>query len=695
MTPKARIVSFDCFYTKDLRKKRKRWLDGLLRLNLDSSKLTLVDLETSRTMASSVRISASLKERLISGEVDELMEKKHFERYLVSDIKRKNASTAVTSTTTTLTQQIPSRKRSFRPVTSRVQKKPRPFRKPRIVAPSHNDQEENRPPQQSSSSSWNTFKTTSTSQRVMKKPRENRPPQQSSWSNFETTKEAPSSSTSSWSNYETSATTKTPIQKSNRSSALLALLTDDAPPPARSQDEVNSSTQDTFDGDDDLLLLGSTSPPPPPPPPPKPQNKIIHKTHKKMIRHTPTTPATPHLSFFCPVTTTTSTTQNKSKTHSFNSLFSYAVTFLQLISEEMQFSLQKSMQSLELSKMSSAQDLFKKTRARNTVVMSRGVKVVKWKHRKKQQEEQEQKKPKYYLTVPSTQVPRKRKYDPLKRGDLWCLVSRRNLNNVSYCSVCRTSHICANEYVTQQIWHSFSSNTDKENRTRLEIMPIFKDSDMPKCRQGKYKNTCDIGVALRGPNMSTDLLQVSILRSLCQMNMTPILREFVTNKISQNCNSHPFQTITPSLAMDVACKTALKFNLNLEQSSVLKGLATRWFGSSTDQRFELVHGCFGSGKSTLLIACLYMIRDIGVRSRRKIRVLFAAGTNVAVDRVLLGLLELQQEEEYGSMVQFHRVGSVRRNLLSFTLSHHKQTHIYRHARSQNHFSSIWLQTRKC
>lgn len=230
--------------------------------------------------------------------------------------------------------------------------------------------------------------------------------------------------------------------------------------------------------------------------------------------------------------------------------------------------------------------------------------------------------------------------------------------------------------------------------TRLEIMPIFKDSDIPKCRHGKYKNVCDIGIALRGPNMSTELLQVSVLRSLCQMNMTtPILRELVTNKILPEKNQdHPLRTIAQSVAINVACKISLVFKLNEEQSSVLKGLATRWFGcSSTNQRIELVHGCFGSGKSTLLVACLYMIRDIGIQSKRKIRVLFAAGTNVAVDRVLLSLLELKQEEEYGLGVEFHRVGSVRISQnCHIEIEKEQYTNTNRHARSHHLFSSTWL-----
>lgn len=50
----------------------------------------------------------------------------------------------------------------------------------------------------------------------------------------------------------------------------------------------------------------------------------------------------------------------------------------------------------------------------------------------------------------------------------------------------------------------------------------------------------------------------------------------------------------------------------------------------------VIHGPFGSGKSSLLVAMLEFFAGILPKSGR---VLVAAHTNLAVDRVLLGLLE--------------------------------------------------------
>ena len=48
----------------------------------------------------------------------------------------------------------------------------------------------------------------------------------------------------------------------------------------------------------------------------------------------------------------------------------------------------------------------------------------------------------------------------------------------------------------------------------------------------------------------------------------------------------------------------------------------------------MVHGPFGTGKSTLLVALLDFFVAAGAK-----RCLVAANTNVAVDRILTGLLE--------------------------------------------------------
>ena len=70
----------------------------------------------------------------------------------------------------------------------------------------------------------------------------------------------------------------------------------------------------------------------------------------------------------------------------------------------------------------------------------------------------------------------------------------------------------------------------------------------------------------------------------------------------------------------------------------------------------LVHGPFGSGKSTLLVALIHLLlgmRGVPGSALAQARVLVAAHTNVAVDRVLLGLQD-------SGCSDFLRVGPLRR-----------------------------------
>lgn len=57
--------------------------------------------------------------------------------------------------------------------------------------------------------------------------------------------------------------------------------------------------------------------------------------------------------------------------------------------------------------------------------------------------------------------------------------------------------------------------------------------------------------------------------------------------------------------------------------------------------FSIIHGPFGSGKSTLLVAMLHFFAQqmVNMPGSSSPRLLVTAHTNVAVDRILLGLLE--------------------------------------------------------
>ncbi|XP_072050284.1 5'-3' DNA helicase ZGRF1-like [Amphiura filiformis] len=109
----------------------------------------------------------------------------------------------------------------------------------------------------------------------------------------------------------------------------------------------------------------------------------------------------------------------------------------------------------------------------------------------------------------------------------------------------------------------------------------------------------------------------------------------------------------------------LKFGLNPDQGEAVHRVAAMFSNDADDKPITLIHGVFGAGKSFLLaVTVLFLIQlfelsdknneDAGTDgSHSEWKLLIASTTNVAVDRILLGLLELGFEE-------FIRVGSVRK-----------------------------------
>ncbi|TPX35866.1 hypothetical protein SmJEL517_g01695 [Synchytrium microbalum] len=101
-----------------------------------------------------------------------------------------------------------------------------------------------------------------------------------------------------------------------------------------------------------------------------------------------------------------------------------------------------------------------------------------------------------------------------------------------------------------------------------------------------------------------------------------------------------------------------EYKLNADQTAVLNAFAASVSGGS---HVTLVHGVFGSGKSFLLMVLIIFLKRVAdaglttkeMTSKEKFRVAFASMTNVAVDRVLLGLLKLGFRD-------FVRVGSLKR-----------------------------------
>ncbi|KAL5019343.1 hypothetical protein ScPMuIL_005065 [Solemya velum] len=129
----------------------------------------------------------------------------------------------------------------------------------------------------------------------------------------------------------------------------------------------------------------------------------------------------------------------------------------------------------------------------------------------------------------------------------------------------------------------------------------------------------------------------------------------------QQSEVQPNIHLTSDFVNCLATEFTNKYNLNTDQRAALEKVAAMFYRDETDDDpFVLVHGVFGAGKSFLLsVIVMFLVKlfeenDIHTPGLPyPWRLLISSTTNVAVDRILKGLLELGFEE-------FVRVGSVKK-----------------------------------
>ncbi|KAJ7515544.1 hypothetical protein O6H91_22G017200 [Diphasiastrum complanatum] len=155
------------------------------------------------------------------------------------------------------------------------------------------------------------------------------------------------------------------------------------------------------------------------------------------------------------------------------------------------------------------------------------------------------------------------------------------------------------------------------------------------------------------------------IRTLHPASM-PIL-QLLLNSSKTSSHQVPLDVETFELANEAIAK----YSLNEDQAKVLNTVAN-WFSlsgndsaiDSSNPEFCLVHGPFGSGKSHLLVILVIFLSELlERRSHFSTRILVSAATNVAVDRILTGLLK-------HGFTNFLRVGSLKmiaKNILPYSL----------------------------
>ncbi|KND01510.1 hypothetical protein, variant [Spizellomyces punctatus DAOM BR117] len=180
--------------------------------------------------------------------------------------------------------------------------------------------------------------------------------------------------------------------------------------------------------------------------------------------------------------------------------------------------------------------------------------------------------------------------------------------------------------------------------------------------------------AIRGAQASGELQMIDALRE--HLEKTPLLPWLLdvgsAQKKCPSSRSLKSAASTPLIkqdCLDIYQDTlealSKEFGLNSDQTRVLQSFADS-ISTPDHQPITLVHGVFGSGKSFLisvLIIFLHRILELDlIVSKDTFKVTIASMTNVAVDRILLGLLNL-------GFTEFVRVGSLKKIaklLLPFT-----------------------------
>ena len=157
----------------------------------------------------------------------------------------------------------------------------------------------------------------------------------------------------------------------------------------------------------------------------------------------------------------------------------------------------------------------------------------------------------------------------------------------------------------------------------------------------------------KGPNISSELDMLEMLRDFMPLEV-PLLPALlsggtrVSHVVSQAMPLRKTASVTFDITEDdvkrLVEKTANTHKLNEEQTRVLEDISRTILHPDASPPVILIQGVFGSGKSTLLVAVVLFLLDVfrcaGVDpSAPEGRILISAATNVAVDNILLGLLD--------------------------------------------------------
>ncbi|XP_039194254.1 protein ZGRF1-like isoform X2 [Crotalus tigris] len=186
-------------------------------------------------------------------------------------------------------------------------------------------------------------------------------------------------------------------------------------------------------------------------------------------------------------------------------------------------------------------------------------------------------------------------------------------------------------------------------------------------------------------NASTELTNLRNIQENVSLITLPIMQHLLTKGFKEffpktkerkqkfkppalNTNAIKSEMFSPEIVINLADKIIQAFQLNKDQATAMMQIGAMMTSQEINTEtgkhptfpITIIHGVFGSGKSLLLaIVILFLVQifeiNEAVNGKQSVpwKVLVSSSTNIAVDRILLSLLDIGFED-------FIRVGSIKK-----------------------------------
>lgn len=220
-------------------------------------------------------------------------------------------------------------------------------------------------------------------------------------------------------------------------------------------------------------------------------------------------------------------------------------------------------------------------------------------------------------------------------------------------------YVWQHAWVLRSTWFGFSSEGVLEMMTfdGTSVQHPFLQRYIAQNRdQAKSPSFCALKIHNDSQGLMTlDLLRGGIISRSTQLSQSvsskilemesacPIFRKILSYQ--PHTPGEDFPILPDEMVSLIVQNVFREFSLNEDQQNIVKHVS-KWFSSTASEVDDiiLIHGVFGSGKSYLLSILCVLITKLSKIAELKVKTMISSNTNVAVDRILVQLMSIDESE---------------------------------------------------